>query len=86
MEKKKGFKGALKSAAESLTEKSCVEIFSDNRGVVDGCRGVIEYGSGIIRFDTGSKITVFKGRGLTITEFERNRAEICGIFSSVEFE
>ena len=45
MEKKKGFKGALKSAAESLTEKSCVEIFSDNRGVVDGCRGVIEYGS-----------------------------------------
>ena len=52
----------------------------------NGCRGVIEYGSDIIRFDTGSKITVFKGRGLTITEFERNRAEICGIFSSVEFE
>ena len=25
--RKKGFKGALKSAAESLTEKSCVEIF-----------------------------------------------------------
>lgn len=86
LQDKKGIKSAVLSAARNLGEQSCVEVISNRRAVVDGCKSVVEYDSDFIRLDLGEKKTVFRGRELVITQFEKNHAEICGIFSSVEFE
>lgn len=80
------FKKTVSAAAQGLLEQGGIEISSDRRAVVDGCRAVEEYDSDFIRLSLGKRTVIFRGRELVIDCFERNRAEISGIFTSLEFE
>lgn len=79
-------KGAFAAAAQRLCEQPGIEMFSNSRAVVDGCRAVVEYDCDIIRLNLGNKDIIFRGRELSIDSFEKNHAEVSGIFTSLEFE
>ena len=60
--------------------------FSGNREViVEGCRGVLEYGENIVCIDTGKMTVRFIGRGLELRNYTDHSAIIDGFISSVEF-
>lgn len=79
-------KGAFAVAAQSLREEPGIEMLSNRRAVVDGCKAVVEYDCDFIRLSLGNKDIIFRGRELSIDSFEKNHAEVSGIFTSLEFE
>ena len=81
-----GVKEAFAVAAQSLREEPGIEMLSNRRAVVDGCRAVVEYDCDLIRLSLGNKDIIFRGRELSIDSFEKNHAEVSGIFTSLEFE
>ena len=72
-------KEAFAAAAQRLCEQPGIEMFSNSRAVV-------EYDCDIIRLNLGNKDIIFRGRELSIDSFEKNHAEVSGIFTSLEFE
>ena len=62
-----------------------IELIGNREAIVDGCRGVAEYGEGAIRLNiSGGSVCVF-GKGLEITCLFSNEAIIKGIISNMEF-
>lgn len=60
--------------------------FSSNREVtLDGCKGILEYQSEIIRINTNKMVVAFKGRGLNIKCLTTTSVVISGYITSVEF-
>lgn len=60
--------------------------FCSNREVtLDGCKGILEYQSEIIRINTNRMVVVFKGRGLNIKCLTASSVVISGYITSVEF-
>ena len=60
--------------------------FSSNREVIlDGCKGILEYQSEIIRINTNKMVVAFKGRGLNIKCLTASSVVISGYITSVEF-
>ena len=60
--------------------------FSSNKEVtLDGCRGILEYQSEIIRINTNKMVVAFKGRGLNIKCLTASSVVISGYITSVEF-
>lgn len=60
--------------------------FSSNREVtLDGCKGILEYQSEIIRINTNKMVVAFKGRGLNIKCLTATSVVISGYIISVEF-
>ncbi len=67
--------------------KTCNLQMSGNREVlVDGCRGLLEYGDEKIRVNAGNGVIQFTGRGLEIKSLGEQSAVIGGFILSVEFE
>jgi len=86
-EKNRGsVKEAFAVAAQSFKEQPGIEILSNRRAVVDGCRAVAEYDRDFIRLSLGGRDIIFRGSELSIDSFEKNHAEVSGIFTSLEFE
>lgn len=60
--------------------------FNSNREVtLDGCKGILEYQSEIIRINTGKMVIAFKGRGLNIKCLTATSVVIGGYITLVEF-
>ena len=60
--------------------------FNGNREVtLDGCKGILEYESEIIRVNTGKMVVVFKGRKLNIKCLTVASIVISGYITCVEF-
>lgn len=60
--------------------------FSSNKEVIlDGCKGILEYQSEIIRINTNKMVVAFKGRGLNIKCLTASSVVISGYITSVEF-
>lgn len=60
--------------------------FNSNREVtLDGCKGILEYQSEVIRVSTGKMVIVFKGRGLNIKCLNTTSIVIAGYIINVEF-
>lgn len=60
--------------------------FNSNREVtLDGCKGILEYQTEIIRISTGKMVIAFKGRGLNIKCLTATSVVIKGYITSVEF-
>jgi len=64
---------------------SHIEIVSNCCAMVDGCRGVLEYGEDIIRLNTGRNNISISGNGLTIKSLDCQQAIIEGIIVAIEF-
>lgn len=92
MTRKKGGKAAeyigraLEMPPGTLTRTCNMQISGNREVLVDGCRGLIEYGDEKIRINAGNGTVQFCGRGLEIKSLSDTTAVIAGFILSVEFE
>ena len=60
--------------------------FTSNREVtLDGCKGILEYRSEVIRVNTNKMVVAFNGRGLNIKCLTNTSVVITGYITSDEF-
>lgn len=62
-----------------------IEIVSDCCALIDGCKGVSEYGENSITLNLCKKKVKFEGKGLEIKSLSMEQAMIEGNISKVEF-
>lgn len=62
-----------------------IELIGNSEASVDGCRGVAEYGSELIRFNISGGSIAFTGDGLEIICLAGDQATLRGRIISVEF-
>lgn len=70
---------------ELLTDEPHIELFGNNKCLVDGLKKILEYRSDKIKFIIGSKVVTFIGENLYIDALNVQGALIKGIILSVEF-
>lgn len=75
----------LEMPESALSGEPTVEFSGNGEAVVDGCKGVIEYGEGVIRLSTGRMILRFTGRNLQLRCMTAENAIITGYIQSLEF-
>lgn len=62
-----------------------MEINGNREAVVEGCSGVLEYNSQVVRVVTRGKTVRFTGRGLTIRSLTADALVVAGFITSIEF-
>lgn len=62
-----------------------IELIGNREAIVDGCRGVAEYGDNAIRLNISGGSVCFFGKNLEITCLYSNEAIIKGAISNMEF-
>ena len=62
-----------------------IEIMGNREALVDGCRGVAEYGDTLIKLNISGGSVYFTGEKLEITCLYRGEATVRGNIRSVEF-
>jgi sporulation protein YqfC len=62
-----------------------IELQSNKEAIVEGCRGVLEYGEGIIRLAGNGIVIKFSGRALEIGGLDRSAITVRGNILSIEF-
>ncbi len=76
---------ALELPVGSLSSAARIELSGNRRAVVEGCRGIVEYGDETIRLNTESGIVRFLGRSLSMSCMTEDSAVIEGVILSVEY-
>ena len=89
MEREKKIKDKFLASLElpPLTIGDCasIELSGNTAATIEGCRGIIEYGTEKIVLSLGSMSVSFGGIGLEISSFDGENALISGSFSCIEF-
>lgn len=62
-----------------------MEINGNTEIVVEGCRGVMEYGSEAVRIRAGKQTVRFTGRGLEIKCLTADSLVVTGFLTGIEF-
>lgn len=62
-----------------------IELKSNREIVIDGCKGIVEYDTEIIRINTGNMVVALTGRGLNIKCLTTSSVVICGFITGIEF-
>lgn len=81
----RGLAGCLQVPAAAIPGLSHMEINGNREIIVDGCNGVLEYDTGIVRVKTGKLIVKFCGRGLTIKCLTADSLVVEGFVTGIEF-
>ena len=76
---------ALELPVGSLSDVARIELSGNRRAVIEGCRGIVEYGEETIRLNTGGGVVRFMGRGLSMSCMTEDSAVIEGIILSLEY-
>ncbi|HJD22529.1 MAG TPA: YabP/YqfC family sporulation protein [Firmicutes bacterium] len=76
---------ALELPVGSLSDMARIELSGNRRAVIEGCRGIVEYGEEVIRLSTDNGIVRFMGRSLHMNSMTEDRAVIEGIILSLEY-
>ena len=63
-----------------------IDLMGNREAIVDGCRGILEYGDSVIRLNTGKSIVKFTGRELYIRSLTGTQAIVDGFILTIEFE
>lgn len=64
---------------------SHMEINGNTEVVVEGCNGVLEYDTDVVRIKTGKLIVRFTGRGLVIQCLTADSLVVTGFITGIEF-
>jgi len=64
---------------------SHMELNGNREVVVDGCNGVLEYDSDVVKIKTGKQIVKFTGRGLNIKCLTADSLIVEGFLIGIEF-
>ncbi len=62
-----------------------IEILGNREIVIDGCKGVVEYGENIIKLSLGENILTLTGSELVINSFDSGIAVIIGQIGDISF-
>lgn len=81
----RGLASCLQVPAAVLPGLSHMEINGNREVVVDGCNGILEYDTEIVRIKTGKLIVKFCGRGLTIKCLTADSLVVEGFVTGIEF-
>jgi sporulation protein YqfC len=71
---------------ESLGFGSKLVMINNRELSVEGCKGILEYETDSIRLNLGNQQLKITGRNLSVRALERNRAEINGYITGMEFD
>ena len=69
----------------SIPGVSHMEISSNNKAIISGCEGVLEYDDSRIRLNLGTRAALFRGTDLVMKTFNSDEVIIEGIFAAIEF-
>lgn len=64
---------------------SHIEINGNREIIVEGCTGILEYDTDIVRIKMGRQIACFKGRGLIIKCLTADSLVVTGFLTGIEF-
>lgn len=62
-----------------------LEFFGNRKAVVEGCQGILEYDSDVVRVKAGRLIIRFSGRGLEIKCMTSDSLIVEGFLTGLEF-
>lgn len=68
-----------------LSAAAGITLTGNTQAVIEGCLGVLEYGSDVLAFNTGRLTVRLRGAGLTIVSFQGGIAAVSGTIASLEF-
>lgn len=72
-------------ARAGLNMPTHMEINGNTEAVVDGCSGVLEYDTDVVRIRTGKLVVRFTGRGLVIKCLTADSLVVTGYITGIEF-
>lgn len=76
---------ALQMPSSVYLEASHMELNGNREVIVDGCNGVLEYDSNVVRIRAGKRIVKFTGRDLNIKCMTVDSLIIEGFLIGIEF-
>lgn len=71
--------------SEELLPQLKLEMLNNNELIIDGCKGILDYGEDFIKLNTGQVVTMIKGTELLIESFDREMAIIKGVICDISF-
>lgn len=76
---------ALELPGGTLSKEVRIELRGDRQAIIEGCRGIAQYGEDSISLRTESGVIRFMGRDLTMNCLAGREAVVMGKMLSVEF-
>jgi len=70
---------------DAFTDMPHIEAAGNRELVIDGCKGILEYGNDCIKVDAGRVAVRVEGRCLTLTSMSGDTLVISGRICKVEF-
>ena len=77
--------GCLELPHASLANLSRMELHGNSQVMVEGCGGILEYQTEVIRVKTGKMVTKFTGRGLKIRCMTEDSLVVEGFLTDISF-
>lgn len=68
-----------------LSNEPRLETLGNREIIVEGCKGIAEYGENLIKLNTGALIMGFSGEDLLIQSFDNGVAVIKGVIAEITF-
>ncbi|MDF1493259.1 YabP/YqfC family sporulation protein [Caproiciproducens sp. CPB-2] len=75
----------IRKLTSTMQMPTHMEINGNQEVIVDGCSGVLEYGTEAVRIKTGKLIVRFTGRGLVIKCLTADSLVVTGFLTGIEF-
>lgn len=70
---------------EVLSGEPKIEMLGNREIIVDGCKGVVEYGENLIKLNAGDCVLSILGDTLIIKSYDGSVAVISGIITEINF-
>lgn len=80
-----GRKINIRKLTAPMQMPSHMEINGNQEVIVDGCSGVLEYNTDVVRIKTGKLVVRFTGRGLVIKCLTADSLVVTGYLTGIEF-
>lgn len=68
-----------------ILNEAKIEMISNREIIVDGCKGVVEYGENLIKLNIGELVLSLAGDNMIIESFDSGVAIIRGKFAEISF-
>ena len=77
---------ALELPAGTLSGGAHIELNSNREAVIDGCKGIIDYGEEAVRLNIGNGSVTFLGRSLMLKNLTDKQAILVSHIQRIEFD
>lgn len=76
---------SMDGSSAVLRGRAQITLFGNTEALVDGCKGVLEYGENTIKLNIGKGAVIFVGQSLELRSLNNDQAVVIGSIGSVEF-